>query len=266
VKKFTQYKNTQLHFSDEGNGPPVVFLHGYLESLDIWQPFTDKLMSRFRVIRIDIPGHGKSGIIEKIHTMDLMADAVIHILNELSVDKCVMVGHSMGGYVTLAVAENYPSFLLGFCLFHSSPFADTDEKKMNRDREMELVKQGKKDLIFNTNVPKVFANDNLFTLSDEVEKAKEIALQTPEEGIISILAGMKTRPDRSHVIQNFPGPVLWIFGKKDNHISYDAVKEKIETGPRGEVILLENSGHIGFIEEPDYSLHNLISFIDLCLH
>lgn len=258
------YLNTTLNFSDEGKGTPVVFLHGYLENLEIWQPFTDRLKHQYRIIRVDIPGHGKSGIIGKIHTMDMIADAIKFILDHLAIDKCVMFGHSMGGYATLAFAENHPSYLLGFSLFHSAPFADTDEKKMNRDREIELIKQGKKDLVISNSIPKVFANDNLETFSGEVERAKQIAGKTTDDGIIAILEGMKRRPDRQNVVINFPGPFLWIFGKKDNHISYDNLKEKIKTGAKGEIKVLENSGHIGFIEEPEKSLEIINSFIKLC--
>lgn len=265
MRKSIDFKNTKLYYTDEGQGTPVVFLHGYLESLDIWTPFTEKLISDYRVIRIDIPGHGLSGIVEKVHTMDLMAEFVVSLLEHLSVDKCVLFGHSMGGYVSLAIAENHPSYLLGFSLFHSAPFSDNEEKKANRDREIELVRQGKKELVVNTSVPKVFANDNLEILSHELERFKGIARQTPEDGIIAILEGMKARPDRSYVVKNFPGPFLWIFGRKDNHISYDAIKEKINLGAQGQIVMLENSGHIGFLEEPEKSLELVKSFIDLCV-
>ena len=82
-----------------------------------------------------MPGHGRSGIIDNIHTMDLMAESINHLLNELKIKKCVIIGHSMGGYVTLAFLEKFKEKLLGFSLFHSVPFGDTDEKKKDRDRE-----------------------------------------------------------------------------------------------------------------------------------
>ncbi len=263
--KDLDYKGVALKICDEGTGIPVVLLHGYLESLKIWKPFSEELKKHFRVFRIDIPGHGGSGLLDNIHSMDLIAQAVRFVLDAHFIDKCVLIGHSMGGYVTLAFAENYPERLLGFCLFHSSPFADTEEKKHNRDREIEMVKSGKKDLIFKTNIPKGFADDNLQTLKVEVNRAIEIARNTSENGIISILEGMKSRPDRSEVIKNTQLPFLWILGKKDNYIQFEAMQPRIELNHNGELFVLENSGHMGFLEEPDESLKKVISFITKCI-
>jgi pimeloyl-ACP methyl ester carboxylesterase len=186
------------HAVSEGEGIPIVLLHGYLESLHIWDDFAALLQNHCRVIRMDLPGHGKSGIVAGIHTMEIMAESVIAILDALSVDTFFLAGHSMGGYVALAVAESNIKRLRGFCLIHSTPFSDTEEKKTNRDREIKLVQHGKKDRIINVNIPKGFADDNLEKFRIEVEKAKLIAYETSEEGIISALEGMKQR----HTLQS----------------------------------------------------------------
>lgn len=264
MEKLIDYKGTDIKITDEGKGIPVVLLHGYLESSEIWQTFSEKLKNYFRIFRIDLPGHGESGIIDSIHSMDLMAHAVSFVLDAHFIEKCIMIGHSMGGYVTLAFADNYPERLLGFCLFHSSPFADTDEKKQNRDREIDMVKSGKKDLLFKNNVPKGFANDNLQRLKGKVNQALEIAQKTPEDGIVAILKGMKIRPDRVGVILKSEIPFLWILGTKDNYIHFDAIRPRIGLNSRGELFVLENSGHMGFIEEPEKSLQKIISFVNIC--
>ncbi len=258
------YKGHLITIADEGKGIPVVFVHGYLESMEIWKPFSDGFKDMFRVIRIDIPGHGKSGILNEVHTMDLMAEVIRFVLDVLFIDRCVLTGHSLGGYIALAFADHYPERLLGFCLFHSHPFADNEEKKQNRDREIELVRSGKKDLVCNTNIPKHFAGQNLDRLKAEVERAKKIAAKTPEKGIIAILEGMKERPDRQKVISNTEVPLLWILGKKDNLISLDTISAKVTLNDKGKLFILGNSGHMGFIEEPKVSMEKLRSFIQLC--
>ena len=262
--KELDYKGVTLKVSDEGTGIPVVLLHGYLESLEIWKPFSNELKKHFRVFRIDIPGHGGSGMLEDIHSMDLMAQVVRFVLDAHFIDKCVLIGHSMGGYITLAFVENYPERLLGFSLFHSSPFADTDEKKHDRDREIEMVLSGKKDLIFKMNIPKGFADDNLQTLKVEVSRAIDIAQKTPEKGIVAILEGMKTRPDRSEILKSAQVPYLWILGGKDNYIQFETMKPRVEMNHNGELFVLENSGHMGFLEELDESLEKIISFVKKC--
>jgi pimeloyl-ACP methyl ester carboxylesterase len=259
------FKNTTVRYKHEGSGTAVVLLHGYLESLDIWNKFSDQLSEKFSVVSIDLPGHGQSGILSDTHTMELMAEAVEAVLNKLQIDKCVLIGHSMGGYVTMAFTGLFNERLFGYSLFHSTPFADNEEKKKNRNREIDLVNQGKKDLIFKTNVPKAFADDNHEILKNEIERAIEIAYDTPKEGIKAVLEGMKLRSDRHKEFMKSKIPVLLILGKKDNYISFNAINEKISPGENVEIFVLKNSGHMGFIEEPEKSVAAVTVFVEKCI-
>jgi pimeloyl-ACP methyl ester carboxylesterase len=172
-----------------------------------------------------------------------------------------MVGHSLGGYVTLAFLANYPEKLEAFSLFHSHPFSDSEQVKENRQREINLVEQVKKKVIINTNIPKAFANDNLETFKGEVEWARQIALNTPGEGIIANLKAMMNRPDRSELVKNTDKPFLLIAGLKDNYINYEQIIPKIVLPEKGALVTFENSGHIGFVEEKDNALHVFKDFI-----
>ena len=256
-----QFGKINVAFKDLGKGTPLVLLHGYLESMEIWGEFADLLANNYRIILIDLPGHGKSGVSGKIHTMEMMADAVNEVLTSLQIDKCILVGHSMGGYVTLAFLDKYPDKLLAYSLFHSTPFADNEEKKANRDREINLIREGKKEMIYNVNIPKMFADDNLDEFEREINYAKEIAKNTPDEGIIALLNGMKERPERVELIKNTQVPFLLVLGKKDNYIPYDIVSEKIGIPRNLTKLILEKSGHIGFIEEKEKAVLGMIRFI-----
>jgi pimeloyl-ACP methyl ester carboxylesterase len=258
--EFIEYKEAKIRYETKGSGQVVVLLHGYLESIEIWQEFGDDLATFFSVIAIDLPGHGESESFANIITMDAMADAVAHCLEYLNVTDCIMIGHSMGGYVTCAFAEKYPKILKGFCLFHSTPFADNDEKKTNRNREIGLVLQGKKELIYNINIPRVFADDNLEKLHQKVSFGIEIAKKTSDQGIIAALEGMKQRPDRQHVFEKTDLPVLFIIGEKDNYIPVNAMDQVIEKTKNKQVVYLRDSGHLGFIEEKNESLSAIIKF------
>ncbi|MBN2348478.1 MAG: alpha/beta hydrolase [Bacteroidales bacterium] len=265
MKKSVKFQDAKLFFSDEGSGFPVVLIHGYLESSQIWGRFARELAKENRVISIDLPGHGDSEVIAEIHTMELMAESLQFLLSDQQIEKCLIFGHSMGGYVTMAFAELFPEMLTGYCLFHSTPFADNNEKKENRDREIELVKQGKKELIINTNIPKGFATNNLEFFNTEVKRVKEIALNTPEKGIVAILEGMKRRPDRSGIIKKSNISFLWILGKNDNYIDYNTIRPKIEVNELGALAVLDNSGHMGFIEELPIVLDVARDFISECM-
>jgi pimeloyl-ACP methyl ester carboxylesterase len=261
MKKEIWNMNVKVTFRDEGQGIPVVFLHGYIESSEIWHSFTRGLSGYGRIISIDLPGHGESGVTAEVHTMEFMADVVQGVLDRLAVEQCILVGHSMGGYVALAFLEAYADRLKALSLFHSHPLADTPETRANREREIELVREGKKELIYNVNIPKAFASENLEKFRNEVDFAREIAIRTPGSGIIAALNGMMKRPDYREILRNCPVPFLWILGKKDNYIDHQAVIEKVTLPEKGTLTLLDHSGHMGFMEEKEKSLGILMDFI-----
>jgi len=256
-----EFHDAHLRYRDIGEGEVVVLIHGYLESIEIWEGFSNELARDYRLITVDLPGHGESGNLGNIHTMAMMADAIKHVLDHLDIHRAVIVGHSLGGYVTLAFAEIYPEITLAFVLFHSHALADTEEKKINRDREIELVRAGKKIQIVNTNIPNAFADDNLEKFSVEVGHAKKIGSNTPDDGIICTLEGLKIRPDRRRVLSESSVPALIIAGKKDNYIPFDVAESHFKLAPRHSELILENSGHMGFMEEKEKSLQGLRKFL-----
>ncbi|MCK4663735.1 MAG: alpha/beta hydrolase [Bacteroidales bacterium] len=257
-----EFNNINIRYREKGKGKTIVLLHGYLESLDVWEDFSNELSKNFRVISIDLLGHGQSGIYDETHTMEIMAEFVNFILNKLNVDKCFLVGHSMGGYVTLAFADKYPEKLISFSLFHSSPFADNDEKMANRKREIELIKQGKKQQLININIPKTFADSNLNLFKNEIEKNKSIAANTPDNGIIATLKGMALRTDKQHVLKNSKVPILLIIGKKDNYIPFEVGIKIAGISNSIKPVVFENSGHMGFIEEKDKAVKIISEFVN----
>jgi len=256
-----KFRDASLFYRDEGKGDVVILLHGYLESSSIWGSFGKELSKYYRTISMDLPGHGRSNPVCESQTIEIMADSVNAVLEHLEIGRAVIIGHSMGGYVTLAFAEIFPEKTIGYCLFHSHALADSEEKKLNREREVELVRSGKKSLIVNTNIPRTFANDNLGKLATEVEKAKQIALNTEDNGIICALHGMKSRPDRQRVLQESNVPVMIIAGRKDNNIPFTIYEQHFSLAKHTEILILEHSGHMGFIEEKDKSLQGVKGFL-----
>ena len=167
----------------------------------------------------------------------------------------------MGGYVTLAFAERFPSRLSGYCLFHSHPFADTDETIKKREREIQIIKAGKKYLMYPENIKRMFADFNIEKFGDELENSKKIASGIRGEGIIAVLKGMISRPSRLTIMEEGGLPYLWILGTMDNYIPADAIKNKVRLPDNAELLILEKSGHLGFIEEKQKSVNALTDFI-----
>lgn len=261
MEKFIKFQSAKVRFMDDGEGFPIILLHGYLESIEIWDSFTSLLIKHFRLIRIDLLGHGKSDMVGNVSTMELMAESILEIMDYLKINKAFMLGHSLGGYVALAFLELFPDRLNGLCLFHSHPLADVPETIKKRKREINLVLEGRKDLIYNVNIPNAFASDNLDKFKKEIDFAKEIARNTPDNGIIAALNGMIERSDRSKILAETNLPFLWVLGRKDNYIPYDIIVQKVEMPANGKLITLGNSGHQGFMEEEYTSFEIIKSFL-----
>jgi len=260
VKKSIDFNGGKIIYYDNGDGDAIILLHGYLESSEVWDNFVPDLAEKFRVIAIDLPGHGESGVFGNEHSMEFMADVVIAVMNEEGIEKVMLTGHSMGGYAALAFVEKYPSRLNAYCLFHSHPFADTDEIIINRKREIRVVKSGKKDIIYPVNIPKMFADFNTEKFSAQLDRNKEIASVIPAEGIIAVINGMISRPSRIDILEKGEIPLLMIFGMHDNYIPFGEVKDRITLPENAEILVLEKSGHLGFIEEKEKSQKAIIRF------
>ncbi|MBN2891538.1 MAG: alpha/beta hydrolase [Bacteroidales bacterium] len=255
------FNDINIEFSVEGEGKVIVLLHGYMESLSVWEDFGAKLAENYKVISIDLPGHGNSGVIQDVHSMQIMAEVVDEVMVFLQIDKFTLIGHSMGGYVTLEYLSKYPEKIEAYCLFHSTPFADTDEKKEERERIVDLIHQGKKVQLAKNHVEKTFADKNINIFAGEIGFLKVIAVNTPDNGIVAALRGMKDRKDHFETMILSKAPSLWIFGRKDNFIGVDSVSN-IQVPSKCKIIILENSGHQGYIEEQKYSMEVVADFLE----
>ncbi len=256
------YEGIDVSFSDRGTGRPIVLLHGYLESKAIWEPLSDILERSFRVVAVDLPGHGCSGVMSDVHTMEFMAGAVKEVIDQLALQKVIMVGHSLGGYVTLAFLELYPQLLWGYSLFHSHPNPDSKAAVSNRNREISVVKAGKKNIMYPGNITKMFAPGNIMVMKEEMARSRFIAAGTSAEGIIASLNGMITRPSRKALLERGERPLLWILGRNDQYFLPDTALAGVDLPSNAQVVILEESGHLGFVEETRLSASLLSDFAD----
>lgn len=261
MNKYLEYDSGRIHFSDHGKGAVIMLVHGYLETSEIWESFARRLSERFRVIAVDLPGHGKSTSEEKILSTELMASILAKLISDLNIKKVFLTGHSLGGYVTLAFAELFPDLLTGYCLLHSHPFSDDDEKLEKRRIEIKLVEEGKKNLFIPFAISKLYATVTLDKFSKAVERSKKIASTISAETIIAVLKGMMARPDRLSVLESAEIPHLWILGAQDNLINCETIQSKVRIPSNSKVVVLQNSGHMGFIEEESLSASAIESFI-----
>jgi pimeloyl-ACP methyl ester carboxylesterase len=251
------FKNTTISYTDTGKGTAIVLLHGFLENKKMWNHFIPELTQRNRVITIDLLGHGATECLGYVHTMEDNADVVHAVLSELRIRKAIFVGHSMGGYVALAFAELYPDTMKGLVLLNSTARADSEERKKNRDRAIKAVKQSFVNFI-SLSIANLFSENNRERLAATIENVKKEALQTPLQGIVASLEGMKIRQDREVLLHLTPFPKLLILGEKDPVLNYDETKEQIEN--TAVQLITFPDGHMSHLENQDELLAILLSF------
>ena len=261
-ERFLNIGGHSVYVADSEQGEQcVVLLHGYLESLRVWDDFVGLLTDRVRVVAIDIPGHGRSSNIAPVHTMELMAEVVKGVLDELKIERVTLVGHSMGGYVSLAFCAAYPERLDGLVLLSSSPNPDTELKRENRRREIALVQAGKKDMLARVAPEAGFAEMNRERLHKYIDQLVEQVHITDDEGIVALLGGMIERKDQNEMLRKSHVKQLFIMGTHDGYIPVEAAQQIIERNPQAKVAWLDGSGHMGFIEEPEACASALLEFV-----
>jgi pimeloyl-ACP methyl ester carboxylesterase len=167
----------------------------------------------------------------------------------------------MGGYVSLAFAALYPEKLNGLVLFHSQAAADNAEGKVNRDRTIEIVK-GNHAKFIHSFIPTLFAEKNVNNFSAEIEKLQEVSAKTPSEGIVAALAGMRERNDSLELISEINIPLFFIVGKQDSRISLSVIMNQLSLPRSCEAIILDDVGHMGFIEAEEITYLVLEHFIE----
>lgn len=252
TEKFIMAGTTPMHVADSERGQKcIVLLHGYLESMLVWDEFISLLKDEMRVVVLDLPGHGVSMINGETHTMEYLADCVGLTMEALGVEKYSVVGHSMGGYVALAMLDKYAKNLESITLLSSTTSADSQEKCDRRRREIELIKAGKKNTLARLVPHQGFAPENVKRLNDYIEDLRELILITEDEGVIAILGGMIERKSRGEQLRDSAIPHLFIFGRHDFYIPEEVAEEMIAADAGAKVLWLEHSGHMGFIEEPE---------------
>lgn len=244
------------------DGLPLLLLHGFCEDSTVWGDFISYLKS-IRIIRVDLPGFGGSdrGVAPG---MDVYADAVCAVLNDLSIEKCVLTGHSMGGYAALEFAEKYPERLAGLGLFHSHPFEDSDERIAARRRGIEMLQSGKRDLyvaqLFPGLFAEAFAKANPEIIDTLIDKGKRHAA----ESIIDALESMIGRKDHSATLKALACPALFLLGAFDSIVPPELGLQAAVLPGIADVHVLPGIAHMGMFEAPEKCVEIVRRFWEFC--
>ena len=243
-----KFREKNLHYKIEGTGEAVVLIHGFLENLSMWDELADELSKTRQVIRVDLPGFGKSDCIEEIHSMELFAECAQQLLLELTIDKFTLIGHSMGGYAALALSEICPKKIDHLILFHSTAKADSEQKKNDRTRAIKTVNE-KQNVYLKTAIPFLFPEQFQASCSGYIQKMIEEAKNLHPNGIIAALKGMQQRKDCNELLKSHSCKKTYIAGTFDPLLNVAALREEaLNNGAN--FIEIENAGHMSHWENP----------------
>ncbi len=249
------YKGSEIFYEIHGSSKPiVVLLHGFAETGAVWAHQISYLQKFFTLIIPDLPGCGKSAelnIETSKTTIEDYADAVSAIIKKENIERCIILGHSMGGYITLAVAENHPEILSAFGFIHSTAFADSEEKKQNRLRGIEMIENyGSYTFIKNT-TPNLFTQNFKNTNAAAIEQLIEQGKFFTKKSLQQCYHAMLNRPDRTNILKNSKIPVLFIAGKQDNAVSLNDILKQVHLPEISYIHIINNVGHMGMWEAAD---------------
>lgn len=252
-----------IHVSDTGKGDrTLVFLHGYLETLYIWEEFSQLLPDSFRIISLDLPGHGLSGTRTDINSMSFCSDVVFDLLyNKLSISEFTVIGHSMGGYVAQETYRNYPDAVSGIIHIASNPYQDPISKRESRISEISLISEGKLSSVACSSIPLMYSEANRRKFDEKIQETLEICETHDPDGIIATLRGMMERSDSVEFLNNADVPVSFIIGNQDFYLPHEKIESIRNDLPNASFNIINGAGHNPFIESPSATRDALLNLL-----
>lgn len=264
IDKTINTEGDQWYYRKAGKGTAVVLVHGFAEDSQGWTFQQEFLQEHFTVIVPDLPGSGHSTTSNTEWSMEQFADCIHSILEEEQIEKAILIGHSMGGYISLAFAEKYPQQLLGLGLFHSTALADSEERKNIRRRGIEFIKEHGAAKFLEQATPNLFSEETRKQHPELVELITKRYEGFSARSLISYYEAMILRPDRTHVLQDLSHPALFVIGQHDATIPPETVLPQTYLPSFSFVEILNHSGHMGMLEETTRSNQLLYRFCEAC--
>jgi pimeloyl-ACP methyl ester carboxylesterase len=259
------YQNKKIFYRSIGNGEPVMLVHGFGEDGNVWDKQVEYLKGKYHLLVPDLPGSGRSDMIDDM-SMEGLAEVLHSIIHEENIDKCTVIGHSMGGYITLALVESYWNHVSAFGLFHSSAFPDTEEKRQTRKKGIEFIKQHGAFEFLKTSTPNLFSpNSKLQSRKLSGPNSIDFFIESLKdfipEALIAYYEAMMKRPDRQEVLKTTKNPVLFIAGEHDVAVPLNDMLKQSHLPEKSYFYLLKKSGHMGMLEETENANRILEEFL-----
>lgn len=264
IEKTITTDGQHWYYRKAGKGTAVVLVHGFAEDSQTWTFQQEFLQQHFTVIVPDLPGSGHSVAGNHDWSMEMFAAGLNAILLEEHIGEAIMIGHSMGGYISLAFAEKFPEKILGLGLFHSTAYADSEERISIRRRGIQFIQEYGAAKFLEQATPNLFAEETRNSHPELVQQITERYADFSNQSLISYYEAMIRRPDRTAVLQQIEQPVLFVIGESDATIPPAQVLPQTYLPAFSFVEILSHSGHMGMLEETARANKLLFNFCDTC--
>ncbi|HEY4286228.1 MAG TPA: alpha/beta hydrolase [Puia sp.] len=251
-----------LFYRDEGDGLPVILLHGFAEDGSIWDKQAQQLKANHRLLIPDLPGSGRSSPLTGETSMEKMAEDLLLLLDREDIQQCVLIGHSMGGYIGLAFAEKYPGRLKGLGLFHSTAYADTEEKRSARRKSIDFIQKNGSSAFIRQSTPNLFAPETRNVHPELINEMIHRYSDFLPDSLVYYYEAMIRRPDRAAVLERTKNPVLFVIGRHDQTVPPQQALQQSHLPALSHIHILNHSAHAGMLEEPDQSYRFLQSYLN----
>ncbi len=255
---------TDPFYVESGSQPgglPLVLLHGFCETHQLWDDFIPQLAADYRVLCPDLPGFGSSSSLPAGFTLTDVAHRLAAWLEQLAICECVVIGHSLGGYVALALLEHHPQLVAGLGLFHSTAYADSPQKRRSRKQVIDFVEKHGVEVFTTSFVPQLFHHNNRKRLQAEIAAVVTQASSTPQHTLTGYTLAMQQRPNLLPVLEAYNGPVLYIIGEKDTAVSLEDSQRQLANLSNCEAYVLEATSHMGMFEQREECLAIVRNFM-----
>lgn len=261
-----RYKNTEVYYEVEGDGFPLVLIHGFGEAGSVWRHQRAVLKKRFKLIIPDVPGSGRSALLplagdSVADGIEVYAECIKAVLEKERIDRCTMLGHSMGGYITLAFAVHYPALLNGIGLIHSSAFADSEEKIRIRKKGIRFIQRYGAQKFLEQSIPNLFGAQYSGSHPDQIQILINAAEKFTDAALIRYYQAMIGRPDRIDTLKNLRIPVLFIIGEEDKSVSLEDSLQQCHLPAISLINILPGVAHMGMWEQADEVNDTLLKFL-----
>ncbi|MBL0057520.1 MAG: alpha/beta hydrolase [Chitinophagaceae bacterium] len=281
------YQSASIHYRVIGQGKPVLLIHGFGEDGSVWDHQVEFLKEHYRLIIPDLPGSGRSELIPDM-SIEGMAEMIKNLMNHVApvisptsgdLEGVVLLGHSMGGYITLALVEKFPELFSKFGLVHSSAFADSEEKRSARAKSISFIEEHGAYEFLKTSIPGLFyrgqdgskpstpdiergqdgskPSDPYAPMNTLIEKGKAFSTQS----LVAYYQAMIARPDRTAVLRSFPGPVLFLIGLHDAAVPFEQSLQQCYLPDQAHIHILRHSAHMGMLEQKEDTNNFLLAFL-----